>query len=154
MRRIARPANEKRASRCSAAVRWIAKPFLWLFTGAIPVFIAACYGVYNEFEDLDGGVHTPQRVRGFVKSSASGFGIGGIQVTCFKNPVEVDVTYTLSEDGAFELWYPPGQQCGQLRFEDIDGEENGGSFQAKIAGFDPGLESHNVELDPVQTKEH
>ncbi len=38
-------------------MRWLAKPFLWLFTCAIPVFIAACYGaVYNDGE-MDSGDH-------------------------------------------------------------------------------------------------
>jgi hypothetical protein len=36
-------------------MKWLAKPFLWIFTCAIPVFIAACYGsVYND-DPYDGG---------------------------------------------------------------------------------------------------
>ncbi len=32
-------------------MKWLAKSLLWLFTCAIPVFIAACYGVVYDDED-------------------------------------------------------------------------------------------------------
>lgn len=116
--------------------KWLAKPFLWLFTSAIPVFISACYGVYYEALEFKGRVVDKQ----------TGQGIGNIRVSCHNDrsvdvdtdtnsnadagPSElsnvVDSTYSIDGDGSFSLYI--SSPCSRLRFEDVDGEENGGNY--------------------------
>ncbi len=105
-------------------LRRIAKPALWLMTSAIPVFIAACYGTaYNE----------PEALSGTVKNNL-GQGISNILVTCFgKQGVERDSTYTAGGDGAFYLEIQDADACTTLRFDDVDGAENGAYQSTSVA---------------------
>ncbi|MCU0662059.1 MAG: hypothetical protein MUC50_07005 [Myxococcota bacterium] len=116
----------------------IEKAILALFTAVFPVFIAACYGMpAGDFVD------------GAVKSS-SGTPIPNILVRCLKRGVEQDATYTMGEDGSFVLGpFEDSPPCDELSFEDVDGEENGGSFAQKKIPFDD-VEYLEVTLDPAE----
>jgi hypothetical protein len=118
---------------------WIARPVLWLVTAAIPVFIAACYGAYYD----------ESRATGKVVDKATGEGVPDILVSCMTSGGSVlDQTYSLAGDGAFEIWYQENDPCETLRFEDVDGEENG-EFQALELPFDPAAGELTAELEPV-----
>ncbi len=99
-------------------LKMIAKPFLWLVTCAIPVFISACYG-----SGYDSDVET-ELLEGNVKNAA-GEGIPNIQLTCIsKDGVTNNQTYSQS-DGSFSIPSRYDLPCLKLRFEDVDGNENG-----------------------------
>lgn len=100
-------------------LKWIAKPFLWLVTSAIPVFIAACYGPRYAMGD------NGDLLKGTTKDD-SGKGIPDIEVKCINAAGEsIDATYARGDDGYFSVWSPHSDPCKQLRFTDVDGEENG-----------------------------
>ena len=128
----------------------IARPFLWFFTFAIPVFIAACYGGYYEIDD---GGPNQLSATGKVLIAMTCASIPQIKVSCVA-PVYVDggdnvidSTYSLPGDGHFELWYTNDNPCDRLIFEDVDGAENG-EFASKTVQFDDTLEETVVELLP------
>jgi hypothetical protein len=105
----------------------LARPLLWLLTSAIPVFIAACYG--PPMEDEDGGFDPEKSISGRVLSALTGSGIPYIKVSCIVSgragPEVYDTTYSAADTGAFELWASEYSPCELLRFEDVDGAENG-----------------------------
>ena len=111
-------------------MKLFAKPLLCLLTTAIPVFIAACYG--PPMEDADGGTDPETSLTGRVLCALTGSGIPYIKVSCLvsgRDGQEVyDETYSAPGDGAFELWSSDYTPCEVLRFEDVDGAENG-AFQ-------------------------
>lgn len=110
----------------------LAKPFLWLLTTAIPVFIAACYGAPGNYGDWDAGQDPERSIAGRVLSALTGSGIPYIKVSCLisedNGQYVYDETYSKPDDGAFELWSSEYTPCEILRFEDVDGAENG-AFQ-------------------------
>lgn len=118
-------------------MRLLAKPFLWLLTSAIPVFIAACYGA-----PMEGG-EAEKSVAGRVLSALNGSGISGIRVSCMvpgaEGPEVYDQAYSEGADGEFLLWTSEYSPCETLLFEDVDGAENG-AFQT-------------LEMDYVDTGE-
>jgi hypothetical protein len=142
-------------------MRLIARPFLWLLTSIVPVFIAACYGTGGFFDEP----YNLLRARGRVLNAATGKGIKGIRVTCvaaqqglgtdYGEPIDggfaFDETYSLPGDGAFEIWFDSYNPCIELRLEDVDGEENDGLFVGRDIEF-PEVESDRqdivVELSP------
>jgi hypothetical protein len=109
----------------------IAKFLLWLIGVAIPVFIAACYGLPARFSKS-----------GKVIDSESEQGIDNIQVTCLVNGKEEYVTNSY-DNGNFTLWY--NTPCDKLSFEDVDGENNG-LYQARTMTFCQECESVTVEM--------
>jgi hypothetical protein len=128
----------------------IAKPFLWLLTCAIPLFISACYG--NGYGlGSDAGGNTELRGKGRVTAALSQQGLADIFVSCvlFREDGEYiyDGTYSLPGDGYFEIWYMENEPCDALRFEDQDGLDNGGSFAPLEVPFDPIAEETHVELE-------
>ncbi len=124
-------------------MKWIAKPALWLLTTAIPVVIAACYGVYEE----------SRRVFGKVVDGDTGEGIQDIQVECVVGEGENEYvpagTMTLPGDGAFELWVDEYDPCDKLVFKDLDGEENG-AYADKEIPFDEFTDGETVELEAAE----
>ncbi|MDD5309325.1 MAG: hypothetical protein PHU25_18575 [Deltaproteobacteria bacterium] len=135
-------------------MRWLAKPFLWLLTCIVPVFIAACYGAGFGVSDgpySDGGSGRLTRAKGRVLNAITGLGIKGIHVICLwqvgTDDRAADDTYSLPGDGAFEVWYEENSPCDVLRFEDVDGDDNGGHFAAHEEPFAE-TEGEIVELVP------
>ena len=119
-------------------IRWLSKPLLWLVTSAIPVVIAACYGVY------DGLISRSAR----VVDRDTGMGIGGIKVTCIDSEAGTgDSTYSFEHDGFFELYFSEGDGCQFVRFEDVDGPENGGDFADRTVEWSAELEDSEIPLD-------
>jgi hypothetical protein len=49
----------------------------------------------------------------------------------------------------FSITYRESNPCSALTFEDVDGEENGGSFRTKEVSF-PGTGHLDVTLEPAQ----
>jgi len=104
-----------------------------------PVFIAACYGVSYGFTML-----------GRVIDAGSKGGLAGIQVSCVgsrNGTDEVLSTTTSAGDGSFSMEYRPTTDCETLRFEDVDGADNGGAFQTQEKAFD-GEQNVLIELQP------
>ncbi len=114
-------------------MRRFARFFLWLMGVAVPVFLAACYGMPYRFSKI-----------GKVIDSESKTGINGIEVSCLNNEQVLDVSHSY-EDGKFEIWYD--QPCDVLVFEDVDGEENGGLYSQKQIVFDEDTDNIIVEMD-------
>ena len=119
----------------------LARPFLWLLTAAIPVFIAACYGPPME-DDWDSGPDPEKSVAGRVLSALTGSGIPYIKVSCLVSgrdgPEVYDETYSAPGDGAFELWSSEITPCEILRFEDVDGADNGAYQTLELSYVDDG----------------
>ena len=113
-------------------MRIIAKFFLWLVTCAIPVVIAACYGMAYRYSKT-----------GHVIDSETKEGIQGIEVTCLVGSDEHSMTYT-GEDGYFWLEYDV--RCDKLRIDDVDGEDNGGLYVGRTVDFCKDCEDITIEL--------
>jgi len=122
----------------------IARAVLWVFTGAIPVFIAACYGPAEGY-GADGGWRNELAARGKVLNGLTLDPVQDIKLSCMVNGVVVDSTYSLPGDGVFELWYEEGSPCDAIVAEDVDGQENG-AFAPVEVPFDPSEEETVVEL--------
>ena len=121
-------------------MRAIHRLILWLITALIPVTIAACYGYMVEYT----------RSTGRVLDAESKSGIPGIACTCFIGSYEEDMV-TSDADGRFELW--AYEKCDEIRFEDVDGVNNGGLYEGRrinLAGHedceDLTIELHNEDL--------
>ncbi len=149
------------SERKDKSMKWIAKPILWLFTSAIPVFIAACYGCPNGdcggipySQDGDGNTDY-SNIEGIVIDQDSQEGIADIKVSCVfydaYNSEEIDsFTYTAAGDGAFKLRYDTLDECDALRFQDLDGLENGRQYKTEEIDFDTEeLEDLVIEMTPV-----
>jgi hypothetical protein len=76
--------------------------------------------------------------------------IGGILVRCMLGGAEQNSTTTATADGSFKLSYC-WDDCDVLRFEDVDGEENGGAFAPAEVPFDPEASAPiDVTLEPAE----
>ncbi len=110
----------------------ICKALLWIFTSAIPIFLAACYGSPMGGWSFDGK----------VVDEETGKGINGILVSCImtNGPMEWSVddattvgdyedggTYTSPGDGWYYIDYQ--EPCYALRFKDVDGPANYGDHR-------------------------
>lgn len=116
-------------------MKWLEKGALFLMTGVMPVFIAACYGMPMENERF---------AYGNVKDKLSKNPIGNILVKCLGAGAVLDETYTSAGDGQYELLLPAYSDCETLQFEDVDGEENGGLYKSTTIPFE---EDASVELE-------
>jgi hypothetical protein len=83
------------------AARWL----LWVFTMAIPVFIAACYGPPMRYSRS-----------GKVEDASTGQGLQDIDVTCMNGAERGWMSRTYSVAGAFLLYYDTA--CTSLLVED------------------------------------
>jgi PAS domain-containing protein len=121
---------------------------LWLVTCAIPVTIAACYGMVMEF-------YKPGR----VLNKETQEGIKDIEVRCADDDgadvdagaaedggAMSDALAVTDEQGGFVLY---NDACQNLRFVDVDGDENGGSFETAEAPIGADGEELVVEMTPV-----
>lgn len=119
----------------------VKKSVLWLMTGSLPVFIAACYGMPHD--------ENTKYARGHVRT-ALGEGIKGILVSCMsQTDGAMDDTYTMGDDGYYEVHYHDDAPCATIKFEDVDGEKFGGEFVTKEIPFVEG-EEPTVELAPAE----
>jgi len=122
-------------------MKLLAKPLLWLLTTVIPVFIAACYGAPMD-DDWDGGSDPEKSIAGRVLSALTGSGIPYIKVSClisgYGGQEVYDDTYSAPDDGAFELWSSEYTPCEVLRFEDVDGADNGAYQTLELNYVDDG----------------
>jgi hypothetical protein len=125
-------------------MRLIARFFLWLIGIAIPVVIAACYGIGYRFSKS-----------GKVTDSKSKQGIDGIRISCVRSGQVVSstssrkVSYPSGNTGSgyFDIDY--NTPCDELRFEDTDGPQNGGQYATKSMPFCESCSDASVELDLV-----
>jgi hypothetical protein len=119
----------------------VARPLLWLLTTAIPVFIAACYGPPME-GTWDGGPDPERSIAGRVLSALTGGPLPYIQVSCLVSGYDglevYDDTLSNPDGGGFELWSSEYTPCEILRFEDVDGAENGAYQTLDLAYVDDG----------------
>jgi hypothetical protein len=138
--------------------KYLAKPILGLMTAVFPVFIAACYGVPYSVgddwdDDPDDDEYSLTSIAGRVLSALTGSGIPYIRVTCLRSQGDVledcEDTYSRPENGSFELWLPEGVHCAQLRFDDLDGEDNG-AYATLLMDFENTGEDVVAELDLVE----
>lgn len=113
-------------------MRTIAKFFLWLTTIALPVVIAACYGMPYRFSKT-----------GHVVDSETKEGILGIEVACMRAGSAQATAYTL-EDGSF--WLEFNDPCDHYRVEDVDGEDNGGQYVSRDVEWCKDCEEITIEL--------
>lgn len=104
-------------------MKWIWKLCLWFTSVAVPIVIAACYGMPYRFAK-DGKVVDAQTKKG----------IAYIDISCVKDDRTVS-SFNSWEDGHFVLQYD--KPCDSLLIEDIDGEENGGVYKTKSVAYDP-----------------
>jgi hypothetical protein len=121
-------------------VKYIARFLLRMMTLAVPVVIAACYGVPQDYTLRNGRVVDKDTQRG----------IPGIKVTCLTGDAGIFSTLTngsmvdaglttldagaSTEDGTFQL--NGGVDCTSLLAEDVDGPANGGSYAPVTQPFD------------------
>lgn len=112
----------------------LAKVLLKAVTLAVPVVIAACYGM------------PMQTRRGRVIDAATSQPIRGIQVSCVIGDV-VNSQTTTWDDGTFDLEYD--EPCAVVRAEDTDGAENG-SYQTAEVNFSEGPDDLVIPLTAVQ----
>lgn len=114
-------------------MRTLKRALLWIVGTAIPITIAACYGVAYRFSKS-----------GRVVDAATSVGITGVEVTCLVNNAEESLAYS-GADGGFELSYD--KVCDEVRAADVDGAENGGTYAAKTVAFDEDAAELVIELD-------
>lgn len=106
----------------------------WLLRGltaAVPVVIAACYGMAYRYSRA-----------GKVVDATTSSGIAGLRVTCVKGGAET--TVRTGDDGSFTVRAPG--PCDELRIEDGDGDQNG-AYAAKTLPYPPGDDEIRVVLD-------
>jgi hypothetical protein len=128
-------------------MRNIQRLLLWLITGAIPVVIAACYGVVMDF-------YKP----GKVLDKATQKGIPDIEVRCAGLTEDAGAVEDAGEDtgllavsdaeGSFVISGQPG--CDTLRFIDVDGADNGGQYSAVEAPLGADGAELVVEMELVE----
>jgi len=127
-------------------MRALKRGALWLVTFAIPVTIAACYGMVMNF-------YKP----GKVLNKATQEGIKDIEVRCAEGqePVEdagtsedaaigAETLAVTGDDGSFVLY---DDLCQTLRFVDVDGADNGGDFAPVEAPIGADGEELIVEME-------
>ena len=106
---------------------------LKIVTGAVPVFIAACYGP----------AYAPRRVR--AVDSITRKGIPGLQVTCFNGPAQAAATEPLTTDADGTVY---AQYCEKVVMTDVDGPANGGPYGSKEVATPRGAGEILVPLEP------
>jgi len=135
-------------------MKLIKRSLLWMLTAAVPVFIAACYGINYQFTK-----------NGRVLDKTTRAGIANIEISC-ADPADVapivdagsgedggateDAGYHASgfvsgADGSF--FWGSETACNKLKFEDIDGQENGGLYLTKIEPIDTTDKELVVEME-------
>ena len=113
----------------------LARFCLWLIGVAIPVFIAACYGMPYRFTK-----------NGRVVDAATGVGINGIKVTCLDGARDYNYSYTYG-NGGFELDYD--RPCDAIRVDDVDGVANG-QYESTQVPFCEDCPDLTIELNRVK----
>jgi putative lipoprotein (rSAM/lipoprotein system) len=113
----------------------IKRVLLWIITVAIPVTIAACYGVAYRFSAL-----------GKVVDADTGDPIEGIQVSCLDADGLDMSTVWSDEQGQVTIDYD--EPCDKLRAVDVDEAENG-SYASKDVPFDGNASETLIEMDPL-----
>lgn len=114
-------------------MRSVKKALLWILTVAIPVTIAACYGVAQRFS-----------MGGRVTDATTGDGIEGIEVTCV-DAGSFDSSMTWSDaNGDFSVDYDT--PCATVRADDVDGADNG-SYVTATVPFDENADEILIEMD-------
>jgi hypothetical protein len=129
----------------------VKRSLLWLLTAAVPVVIAACYGVMTNYKKVQ------------VINSADKAPISGIQVRCDHIVLEdggagsedggsasedagiEGNVFTTDSEGRATIEY--SIFCDSLSFTDVDGAENG-QFDSKTIDFVEGDDEEVVELAP------
>jgi hypothetical protein len=101
-------------------MRQLARALLKLATLAIPVVIAACYGVQYAFSKS-----------GKVIDKSTHAGINGIKVSCVLADGTVESECYSDSEGSFVLMFD--NACSKVTAEDVDGTENGKYSRAEIA---------------------
>jgi hypothetical protein len=96
--------------------RILRKIWQLLSVGAVGLVFQACYGTPQDFGNT-------VSIRGTVKSKSQQTPIPGIQISIDDVP-QYEKT---GGDGTFRIWVPL-EDSYTIRFEDIDGEDNGGTF--------------------------
>jgi len=114
--------------------RMVCRFFLWLIGVAIPVFIAACYGMPYQYTK-----------QGRVIDRQTQGGIGHIKVSCVQSGQTSTTTYTDAQ-GQFILDYDI--PCDELQVTDVDGADNG-AYQQRAVPFCDDCPEIVVELDPA-----
>ncbi len=104
---------------------------LWLLGLIVPVFIAACYGVYYAFSKT-----------GKVLDHKTGAGVEGIEVTCLLNG-QAQSSDISGSGGSFFLQY---DKCDQLRLTDVDGAQHG-EYQPSTVPFCGTCSSLDLEVE-------
>lgn len=112
-------------------MKHVSKWLLRAVTMAVPVVIAACYGMMYRYSRA-----------GKVVDASTGTGIPGIQVTCLRGGLQDGLAMT-DASGGFLLDY---DACDELEAKDVDGTENG-SYQTKKIPFPPGSDDITVSLE-------
>ena len=153
------------------------KSFFRLFD-KIVVLLLGCAGILtscDQYVDEYGMPHADFELKGAVTSKATAQPIQNIRVVRPYFPgLELgytpgDTVYT-DKDGKYAFAFGGWLEKYQLKFEDIDGEENGGLFQPieiegkftqadqveKVKGWYEGkfVKTENVTLEPVNTPEY
>jgi len=106
---------------------------LWLIGVAIPVFIAACYGMPYQYSK-----------RGRVVDRQTQEGIPNIMVTCVRAGND-QFSIPSWDDGRFELSYD--LPCDDVRLTDTDGVDNGGEYKQRVVSFCDTCGDIVVEMD-------
>jgi hypothetical protein len=113
-------------------VKKIARTLLKAVTCFAPVFIAACYGAPAEYGQS-----------GRVVDSETRQGINGIKVSCLRGGADTGHWTNSYSDGYFYLWAE--DECDLLRFEDVDGAANGGTYVSRTASVP--VDGRDIEVD-------
>lgn len=112
-------------------MRRMSRFLLGIVTTAIPVVIAACYGMAYEFAQ-----------RGKVVNKSTKAGVAGLRVECrTESNAMTDRTYTAS-DGAFALHAASQDGCRTIAVD--DDRESGARYASTTAASDP---SHDITIE-------
>ncbi len=88
-------------------MRRVSRYLLGIVTCAVPVFIAACYGIAMSFSQ-----------RGRVIDKDSKAGVGGLRVECLTASSAVSDMTTTALDGAFDLHTADQASCTTIAVDD------------------------------------
>lgn len=119
-----------------ALLKLVARFCLWLIGIAIPVFIAACYGMPYRFSK-----------NGRVIDAATGKGLNGVKVICLQGERDWNYEYTY-HNGDFSLSYD--SPCDAIRVDDVDGLDNGGEYASRTVPFCEECPDLTIELNRVK----
>lgn len=139
----------------------IKRSLLWMLTAAVPVVIAACYGVPANYKTKLGKVvssgdkqgikgilvsceHDDSSDAGVVEDAGVAEDAGVIEDAGFVAP-QGELT---DENGEFYLDYDETNPCDRIAVKDIDGAENGEFVDTEVAFVNDETEQ-TIEMDPV-----